>query len=72
MAVSVIGRQRRRLLGLPNATVPYGPSKAAMINLTELLYSDLHAKNINVCHLINPGFVSTELTAKISFLCLQS
>lgn len=52
-------------LGLPNATV-YGPSKAALINLTELLYSDLHAKNINV-YLINPGFVSTELTAKNKF-----
>ena len=52
-------------LGLPNATV-YGPSKAALINLTELLYSDLHSKNINV-YLINPGFVSTELTAKNNF-----
>ncbi|WMW82471.1 SDR family NAD(P)-dependent oxidoreductase [Undibacterium cyanobacteriorum] len=52
-------------LGLPNATV-YGPSKAALINLTELLYSDLHTKNINV-YLINPGFVSTELTAKNNF-----
>lgn len=52
-------------LGLPNATV-YGPSKAALINLAELLYSDLHAKNINV-YLINPGFVSTELTAKNNF-----
>lgn len=52
-------------LGLPNATV-YGPSKAALINLAELLYSDLHTKNINV-YLINPGFVSTELTAKNNF-----
>nr|WP_315468302.1 SDR family NAD(P)-dependent oxidoreductase [uncultured Undibacterium sp.] len=52
-------------LGLPNASV-YGPSKAALINLTELLYSDLHEKNINV-YLVNPGFVSTELTSKNDF-----
>lgn len=53
-------------IGLPNASV-YGPSKAALINLAELLYSDLHAKNIAV-YLINPGFVKTELTNKNTFL----
>lgn len=52
-------------IGLPNASV-YGPSKAALINLAEILYTDLHPSNINV-HLINPGFVKTELTAKNSF-----
>lgn len=52
-------------VGLPNASV-YGPSKAALINLSELLYCDLHSKNINV-YLINPGFVKTELTEKNSF-----
>ncbi len=52
-------------IGLPNASV-YGPSKAALINLSELLYSDLHQKNINV-YLVNPGFVSTELTNKNEF-----
>jgi len=52
-------------MGLPNASV-YGPGKAAMINLAELLYADLHSKGLNV-YLINPGFVSTELTAKNSF-----
>lgn len=52
-------------MGLPNASV-YGPSKAGLINLAEILYSDLHPKGLNV-YLINPGFVKTELTAKNAF-----
>jgi short-subunit dehydrogenase len=52
-------------MGLPNASV-YGPSKAAMINLAEILYGDLHPKGLNV-YLINPGFVKTHLTAKNDF-----
>jgi short-subunit dehydrogenase len=52
-------------LGLPQATV-YGPTKAALINLAEILYNDLHDKNIGV-YLINPGFVKTELTDKNTF-----
>ena len=52
-------------IGLPKASV-YGPSKAALINLAEILYGDLHSKNIGV-YLINPGFVRTELTAKNTF-----
>ncbi len=53
-------------VGLPNASV-YGPSKAALINLAELLYCDLHRQNIDV-YLINPGFVKTDLTKKNSFM----
>jgi NAD(P)-dependent dehydrogenase (short-subunit alcohol dehydrogenase family) len=49
------------LRGLPQALV-YGPTKAAMINLAESLYLDLHAKGIGVT-VVNPGYVETPATA---------
>ncbi len=51
--------------GLPKALI-YGPTKAALINLCESLYLDLHPRGIGVT-LINPGFVDTPLTAGNTF-----
>ncbi len=51
--------------GLPKA-LAYGPTKAAMINLAEILYIDLHRLGIGVS-LVSPGFVETPLTAQNDF-----
>ena len=51
--------------GLPQG-LAYGPTKAALINLAETLYLDLHDKGIGVS-IINPGFVQTPLTAANEF-----
>jgi len=51
--------------GLPRSLV-YGPTKAALNNLAESLYLDLHPRGLGV-YLINPGFVETPLTAANDF-----
>jgi NAD(P)-dependent dehydrogenase (short-subunit alcohol dehydrogenase family) len=51
--------------GLPQA-LAYGPTKAALINLSETLYLDLHPRGLGVS-VINPGFVETPLTAQNEF-----
>lgn len=51
--------------GLPKS-LAYGPTKAALINLAETLYLDLHDRGIGIS-LICPGFVETPLTAQNEF-----
>jgi NAD(P)-dependent dehydrogenase (short-subunit alcohol dehydrogenase family) len=51
--------------GLPKS-LAYGPTKAALINLGETLYLDLHPLGVGVS-VINPGFVDTPLTAQNEF-----
>lgn len=51
--------------GLPKS-LAYGPSKAALSNLAEALYLDLHGQGIGVS-LVCPGFVQTPLTAQNDF-----
>lgn len=51
--------------GLPKS-LAYGPTKAALINLAETMYIDLHDAGIGVS-VVNPGFVQTPLTAQNTF-----
>lgn len=51
--------------GLPQS-LAFGPTKAALANLAETLYLDLHDKGIAVS-LVSPGFVETPLTAHNEF-----
>ena len=51
--------------GLPNSS-GYGPSKAALTNLTESLYFDFKKHNVRIS-LVSPGFIKTPLTDKNEF-----
>jgi short-subunit dehydrogenase len=51
--------------GLPNSS-GYGPSKAALTNLTESLYFDFKKYHVRIS-LISPGFIKTPLTDKNEF-----
>lgn len=51
--------------GLP-LSLAYGPTKAALNNLAENLYLDLHPLGLGVS-IVNPGFVETPLTAQNQF-----
>ena len=54
-----------RYSALPKA-LAYGPSKAALNNLAQILYTDLAPRGIGV-YLVNPGFVATRLTRQNDF-----
>lgn len=60
MVASVAGYR-----GLPKA-LAYGPPKAALIHLAEILHLELAPRGIGVW-LVSPGFVSTRLTAQNDF-----
>jgi short-subunit dehydrogenase len=51
--------------GLPQS-LAYGPTKAALTNLSEALYMDLQDIGIGVS-VVNPGFVATPLTSQNKF-----
>ena len=51
--------------GLPNSS-GYGPSKAALTNLSESLYFDFKKYNVRIS-LVSPGFIKTPLTDKNEF-----
>lgn len=51
--------------GLPNS-LAYGPTKAALTHMAEVLHLDLRPRGIGVS-VITPGFVSTPMTAQNDF-----
>ena len=60
-----IGSSVAAYRGLPNSS-GYGPSKAALTNLTESLYFDFKKHNVRIS-LVSPGFIKTPLTDKNEF-----
>ena len=51
--------------GLPKS-LAYGPTKAALLHLGEVLYGDVHGQGLGVS-VVAPGFVATPLTAQNDF-----
>jgi len=51
--------------GLPQS-LAYGPTKAALLHVGEVLYLDLHTRGLGVS-VVTPGFVATPLTAQNQF-----
>lgn len=51
--------------GLPKS-LAYGPTKAALTHLAEVMYTDLHPLGLGVS-VVHPGFVQTPLTAQNTF-----
>jgi NAD(P)-dependent dehydrogenase (short-subunit alcohol dehydrogenase family) len=51
--------------GLPQS-LAYGPTKAALINLAEVLFLDLRPLGVGLS-VVNPGFIDTDLTAQNTF-----
>jgi short-subunit dehydrogenase len=47
-------------------SLAYGPTKAALLHVGEVLYLDLHTRGLGVS-VVTPGFVATPLTAQNSF-----
>ena len=65
MGIYQLSHRLLHIEGLPNSS-GYGPSKAALTNLTESLYFDFKKHNVRIS-LVSPGFIKTPLTDKNEF-----